>query len=99
MSVLTVSKKETEGTPCHFCPIHIFEEHESGSVIHYKNGNPICARCRILQGSSAARIVADKDKRDADIEAVNQKVQGEANADVLVVAEKTQTATKTKRKK
>ncbi len=93
-----LSKSEGEGVPCHFCPIHIFIEHEAGNTIHYKDGYPICARCRVLNGKNSSIIIGDKTKRDADVSAMNEKVQRTADKDVLVVAEKTQRQTGTKRR-
>lgn len=87
-----------EGTPCGFCPLYIFEEHEAGGIIHTRDGRPICARCRILNGKMGKTILADKQKREDDLKAVEQKLQRQANAEANIIAEKTQTATGTKRK-
>jgi hypothetical protein len=98
IAIFSTSKGDS-GTPCHYCPIHIFEEHEAGNTIHFKNGNPICARCRVLQSPMSSIILGDKSKRDAQMAAINERVQKAANDDVLVIAEKTQSQTDTKRKK
>lgn len=98
ISILTPSQPES-GTPCYFCPIHIFLEHEAGGVLKYKDGHPICARCRVLNGKNSAIIIGDKAKRDEDVREMNEKVQQEADIEAVIIAERTQTATKTKRNK
>lgn len=98
LSVVTLGAFGNEGVPCGFCPLYIFPEHEAGGIIHTKDGKAICARDRILQGVMGKVIVADKVKRDAQLAAIGERLQKEADANVLVVAEKTQTATGTKMK-
>lgn len=85
------------GIQCGFCSLHIFKEHEAGGIIHYKEGKPICARDRILQGKMGATIVGDKPKREAHLKQVEERIQKEADHQALVVADKTQTQTRTKR--
>lgn len=87
------------GIPCGFCRVHIFKEHEANGEIHYKDGKPICARDRILQGRMGATIIADKGKRDADIETRTKLAQKKADEKAIRVADITQTATGTKRKR
>jgi len=98
LSVITLGTSTSEGIPCHHCPLHIFVEHEAGGIIHLdKDGFPICARCRILTGAMGSIIKNDKPKRDAQVKAANERVQKLADADALVIAERTQSATGTKR--
>lgn len=97
LSVLAFGKGGSEGTPCGYCPIHIFEEHEAGHAIHYRDGKAICARCRVLGGKMGGIIAGDKAKRDEDVNAMNEKVQKQADSEALVVAERTQRDTRTKR--
>ena len=101
LSVATFGLVGSEGTPCGFCPLYIFAEHEADGVIHYdqKTNMPICARCRILNGKMGAIITGDKAKADADRELAMKRVQDVADAEAIVIADKTQTATKTKRKR
>lgn len=97
LSVVSFGKLGGEGTPCGFCPLYIFEEHEAGGVIHYKDGKPACARCRILSGKMGATIAGDKSKRDDQIAAIEKDVQKKADAEALELAERTQRETQTKR--
>lgn len=97
VSVVTSGFRSTEGVPCGYCPIHIFVEHEAGGIIHTKNGKPICARCRVLNGKMGSIIAGDKGKRDADLKAMDNKLQREADEQARVIAEATQRSTGTKK--
>lgn len=96
-SIFTPRYSKTRGIPCGFCRMHIFKEHEASGEIHYKDGKPICARDRILQGNMGATIKADKGKRDADIAQRTETAQKKANKKAVEVADITQTQTGTKR--
>ncbi len=98
LSIATFGKLGKDGTPCGYCPLYIFEEHEAGGIIRVREGKPICARCRILNGAMGSKIVGDKAKRDAQLKEAEERVQEKANAEARVIAEETQTATGTKRK-
>lgn len=56
---------------CGSCPLPIYRKNEAGNLIHFKDGKPICAKCRVLQGSmgsliksKAADFEEDKKKRE-----------------------------------
>lgn len=81
---------------CEFCPVAILKVNEPDGKLHYMDGLPACAKCRILKKSKHADdIKADKPKVDEDAKLKEKLLQDEADQDIRVIAYESQIATKT----
>lgn len=81
---------------CNYCPTLITKEQEAGGRLHYIDGRPACAKCRILRKSKVAdTIKADKGNYEADLKKKEEIAQAQADAEIRGVAYDSQIATKT----
>lgn len=91
----TETKEEPKHLVCGYCPRFIFQSDEPNAQYRYLDGLPICARCRILKGSKASEIIADKDRVKEDLKIKNDLRQKKADEVAIDVAIATQEETKT----
>lgn len=91
-----VPKKEKTGVRCGFCPFIIWKHNEARGRLFVKNGRPICARCRIMNGRYGKQIAQEVSKK-ADLDAIlrNNIQQQKANDRAIDIAIASQKATNT----
>lgn len=80
---------------CGYCPAFVYAHLEPQGEYKYLDGLPICARCRILKGTKASEIIADKDRVAEDLKTKNDLRQKKADDLAIEVAIATQEETQT----
>lgn len=93
---IVVPKQEVIAFRCRTCPEIILKDNEAKGRLFLVDGQPMCARCRILRHGKMSRIIRADAHKYAESKAKQEAIKQEAaNASVLKIAADTQKATKT----